>query len=29
MMDRFFNEIMEYSGGFFVIEFVHKIEMFV
>ena len=29
LIDRFFNEVMEYSGRFFVIKFVHKIEMLV
>ena len=29
LMDRFFNEIMEYSGGLFVVKFLHKIEILV
>ena len=26
LVDKIFNEIMEYSGGLFVVKFIHKIE---
>ena len=29
LMDRFFNEIIEYSGNLFVVKFAHQIEMLV